>query len=136
MNKSTLCAPFLLLLLVGCHREPIRTADDQAQIDVELQIDFGGKADDLIMKHAVPKNSTVLDLLIDLKSDSKLEFAYRGSGATAFVYSLGDFENANGQGSNWVFFVNEQLADRSCGSYRLTDADKVKWVYASKYPPD
>ncbi len=70
---------------------------------------------------------TVFDVL-DGFSPS-LAVSSTGQGESLFVKSIAGQENLGSAGDNWVFRVNGQLGDRSCGIIAVSPGDEVVWSF-------
>jgi hypothetical protein len=101
-------------------------------VSVQLLIDFGGRSENISVDVRIPDKSSVLDALVVAAADADFLVDYRGSGTTAFVTSIGTTENENAGGANWVYYVNGDLAGQSCGSFRLSVDDQVRWQFKTK----
>jgi hypothetical protein len=113
----------VLLFAAGAHA--------QKKLTVRLVIDYG----DGVQKHytALPwrEGMTVLDAMKAAKAHARgIEFAYSGSGSTAFLSSIDDVGNQGG-GKNWIYRVNGELGDRSFGAKPLAAGDEVNWTFGS-----
>jgi hypothetical protein len=96
---------------------------------VRLIVDYG----DGVQKHftALPWKAemTVLDAMKAAQEHPRgVKLQYRGSGATAFLTQIDDVKN-EGAGRNWVYRVNDQLAERSFGVFPLKAGDTVLWKF-------
>jgi hypothetical protein len=96
---------------------------------VRLIVDYG----DGVQKHftALPwkDGMTVLDAMKAAQEHPRgVKLQYRGSGATAFLTQIDDVKN-EGAGRNWVYRVNDQLADRGFGVFQLKAGDTVLWKF-------
>jgi hypothetical protein len=116
----------LLAVLVvprTAHTEP------PAAETVKLIVDYGDGVEKHFTRLKWRSGITVLDTLNDARQHARgITFKSRGSGATAFVYAIDEQENeANGRA--WLYKVNGQLADRSCGIFELQPADTVLWTF-------
>ena len=114
-------ASSLASLLPATAQEPAAT--------VRLVVDYG----DGVAKHfnALPfrDEMTVLDAMKAAQEHRRgIKFEHRGSGATAFLTQIDEVKN-EGSGRNWVYRVNDQLADRSFAVYRLKAGDTVLWKF-------
>ncbi len=122
------------VLICGCERSdsPI---DDNGTIvgSVQLEIDFRSDREKLTLQIPCASDSTVLSVLQSAKETGDLEFSFTGRGETAFVKSIGGVENQAAEGDNWVYRVNGDLGDRSCGKFSVKPDDHVLWVFG-KYP--
>jgi hypothetical protein len=74
---------------------------------------------------------TVRDLMVAAQNDNRsLRFTQRGSGATAMLIELGGVANQGGDGRNWMYWVNDELAKVSFDVYKLQPGDRVLWKFA------
>ena len=134
----------LLLLLLGlicagCSSSTIadpKTPANVPQITVLLEIDYRERQENISIQHDVSEGDSVLRLLQAAQKAGQLEFEFRGGGETAFIESIDGVKNEGSNGSNWLYLVNGELADRGCGVKQLASGDKVKWLFSTKYPPD
>jgi hypothetical protein len=55
----------------------------------------------------------------------------RGSGETALLTKLDDVANEEGAvgARNWLFYVNDHLADRSLGATPVKSGDTILWKF-------
>lgn len=102
-----------------------------------LVIDYGDGVEKHFTKLEWQPGMTVLDLLKEAdKHPRGIEFEQRGRADTAFVSSI-DGQEGEGGGRdkrNWLFFVNDQPADRSCGIFEIQENDRVAWRFAVLRP--
>jgi hypothetical protein len=58
---------------------------------------------------------------------------YRGSGATALVTQIADLKNqgAGNSSKNWLYTVNDKVADVGIGSYRPQAGDVILWKFTT-----
>lgn len=100
---------------------------------VELKIDFLSDRDPIVSTVDCGEGATVLSVMQSAKKSGELEFEFTGSGEAAFVKSIGGVQNQGGSGDNWVFRVNDELGNASCGVISVNPGDRVLWVFG-KYP--
>jgi hypothetical protein len=115
----------LVVLATGA---PFLAAQEPAEA-IRLIVDYG----DGVQKHftALPwkDGMTVLDAMKAAQEHRRgIKLQYRGSGATAFLTQIDDVKN-EGADRNWVYRVNDQLADRSFGVFQLKAGDTVLWKF-------
>lgn len=138
------------VLLVGCRADEgqetsgAQAASPTAETDSEpqdpdvpipvgmfrLKIDFPGDDDS---QWDLPWNEdlTVLGALKQAKARHGLDFSYRGSQDTVFLTAIDGVENEGSGGDNWVYRVNGDLGDRSCGVLTIFSGDEVVWRFGS-----
>jgi hypothetical protein len=98
---------------------------------VSLTIKFSEDQEKEFTEIRWSEEMTVLDALKAADAlPEGIDFVSRGKGATAFVTSIDGIKNKGAFGSNWVFQVNGEKADKGCGVYKLGAGDKVLWKYA------
>lgn len=109
--------------------QQVRAADERADSTVRLVIDYGDGVEKHFTQIRWRPEQTVLDLLLQAqKHPHGITFKHRGSGGTSFVYEIDDVKN-EGQGRNWVFSINGDLADRSCGICPVKAGDRILWKF-------
>jgi len=122
-----------LLLIAACDRPnsdlPPTAASVSETFEISMQLDFQGQGENLNLEIEAPKTASVFELLQIARSQGELEFESIGSGKLAFVTSINGIENEKAGGSNWVFFVNDQLGNTGSGDYKLNESDKVLWKF-------
>jgi hypothetical protein len=99
---------------------------------VVLVIDF----DDGLEKHyklAADKPMTVLAVLdAASKRERGIRYETKGSGEMAMVLSIDGLANeGGGKGRNWIYWVNGQLAEKSCGVYEIQPNDVILWKFGT-----
>ena len=96
---------------------------------VRLVVNYGDGCE----KHftAIPwrEGMTVLDALTHAQKHRRgIRIVYRGKGATAFLTKIDDLEN-EGRGRNWIFRINDELADRSFAVEKVKPSDTILWEF-------
>lgn len=133
-----------LLVLVGC--QPPKQSDDRGDLPVgvkpvgeavNLVIDF----DDGQQRHfqlAWREGMTALDALESASQRQRgIVYTQRGNGEMAMITAIdalaneGGGGNASGKGRNWIYRVNGQLADKSCGVYEIRPQDVILWKFGT-----
>lgn len=133
-----------LLVLVGC--QPPMQSGDRGDLPVgvkptgeavNLVIDF----DDGQQRHfqlAWREGMTVLDALESASQRQRgLAYTQRGNGEMAMITAIDGLANegggieAGGRGRNWIYRVNGQLADKSCGVYEIRPQDVILWTFGT-----
>ncbi|GAC1435625.1 MAG: hypothetical protein NVS1B11_24330 [Terriglobales bacterium] len=109
-------------------------AHSQATQTIELRVDYN---DGVEKKLVLPFNSgmTVFDALnAAQKTPHGLKFDYAGRNGPAQTYFLNqidDLKNENGgkNSRNWVFWVNNDFADKGFGVCKIAAGDHVLWKF-------
>lgn len=135
--------PFLGLLAVACTTLAAWSWLSAAQEALaprtapRLVVDYGDGVEKHFTQLDFNPGGTVLDLLIQAdKHPRGLDVKYRGRGETAFVVAIDGLagEGAGRDSRNWMFFVNDKPADRSCGIMQIEENDHVVWKFAAFRP--
>lgn len=126
------------VVCTGCERIPDKVVldsnaggiENSASIVADLVLDFG---DTEKRKISVEVNSpaTVLSLLQAGTTQIGASLEYSGSSETAFVKSINGVANEGRNGKNWIFKINGELGDCSCGVAGIDDGDEVLWQLGS-----
>lgn len=123
-----------LLGLIGCKPPAASDADRPPATRptgpaVTLVVDF----DDGLEKHyRLPwrESMTVLDALEAASRRQRgIDVDIRGRGAMAMVTAIDGLPNEGGEGRNWIYRVNGQLADKGCGVYETKAEDVIIWSF-------
>jgi uncharacterized protein DUF4430 len=142
--KSVVVAVMALAATIGCRERPSETpatssathsASTPSGQGVQLTIDYGDGAEKRFTAIPFRDGTTVLDVLEAAKAHSHgITFASRGSGAMTLVTKIDDVANQEGAAGakNWLFFVNDKLADRGCGAASVKPGDSILWRYQVK----
>lgn len=128
----------ILLFIIAfpvCH-----LAHSQAAQTVELRVDYN---DGVEKKLVLPFNSgmTVFDALnAAQKTPHGLKFDYSGKNGPAqtyFLTQIDDIKNENGgkNSRNWVFWVNNDFADKGFGVCKIAAGDHVLWKFDTFHQP-
>ena len=70
---------------------------------------------------------TVLDAMEQAREEETLSFTSHGEGAETLITEINEVDNEGGGGRNWMFYVNDRLADRSCAVLELEPGDAILW---------
>jgi hypothetical protein len=131
----SLCAACDSSPRVGTGRSPAGDdREDPPRVSVQVEVDFAGRLPNKSARIELPPGATVLDCLLELRRQQRLTFHHVGSQGSAFVQSIDGLENGGAAGDNWVFRVNGQLGQTSCGLAVLKSGDQLNWRYG-KYDP-
>lgn len=126
---GTLALVVLLQVNSGGEEKKAPTKTKQKPI-VTLTIDYGDGMQKRFPSIPWREKMTVVDAIewAD-KHPRGISFASRGNGATKLINQIDDLKNGGGQKKNWIFRVNDKMADRSCGVFPLKQGDRVLWRF-------
>lgn len=133
-KKSSFVVICLLVCLPGCRNQQSNLAPKTSTIEITMSIEFQGRQDDLEFVLIFESGASVFEVLQKAQENGLLEFKNSGRGETAFVNSINGVDNERAAGSNWLFFVNNELANSGSDVIKLKDGDRVTWRFSSKYP--
>ena len=121
-------------------KETVASASEKTSTSVVLTIDFSDGMQKRFPQLPWKNGMTVFDALqwAD-KHPRGIEMKSRGKGATTLVLQIDDLKNgaagklADGSvgrsKKNWIYWVNGELADRSCGVLKLKAGDRILWKF-------
>jgi hypothetical protein len=138
ISRLATLASLALVLAAGCRDRPVAkppVAPANGPQSVQLVVDYGDGMEKRFPAIAWRSGMTVLDALEAAKVQPHgIAFSARGSGETALVTKIDDVENQQGagEGTNWLFYVNDQLADKSCGAATVKPGDSILWKFQVK----
>ncbi len=79
---------------------------------------------------AIEEGDTVLDVLKRVTKEHKIQMEYKGKGATGYVEGIDNlYEFDHGPKSGWLYRVNGEFPEKSAGSYKLNNGDRIEWLY-------
>jgi hypothetical protein len=99
---------------------------------VQLVIDYGDGAQKRFSAIPWRDGMTVLDVLQSTQQRPHgVAFTVRGSGEAALLTKLDDQANEEGAAGarNWLFYVNDHLADKSLGAATVKSGDTILWKF-------
>lgn len=111
------------------------SAPSNAAQTVQFTIDYGDGGQKRFTGLAWRDGMTVLDVLEAAKSHPHgFTFTSRGSGEATIVTKIDDLANQDGAegAKNWLFYVNDRLADKSCGVATVKPGDSILWKFQTK----
>ena len=134
MRWCFLCARFGLMAALffatsaGSGAEPSNASGQT----VKLVIDYNDGIQKVFAKIPWKSGMTVQDAMAAAQASGHgIKYESKGSGETAFLIRIDDVQSlgARGDKKNWVYSVNEKLADRGFGVYKLSAGDAVVWKF-------
>ncbi len=95
---------------------------------------FNGKGDILPATQVeISDGDTVFDILKNQTRSRGIQMEFEGTAATAYVIGIDNlYEFDEGPESGWMFSVNGEFVNVSCGSYQVKEGDVIRWVYTTK----
>lgn len=97
---------------------------------VILTVDYGDGAQKRFPAIPWQEDMTVLSALEWAAGHPRgIKFSASGKGATTLVSKIDDLGNQGGRKKNWIFRVNDKLADRSCGVFSVNPSDRILWKF-------
>lgn len=99
---------------------------------IRLVIDYGDGVEKHFTALRWSEGMTVLQGLNRAKaSPHGITFKFSGKGGSAFLSKIDDLQNEGGgaNGKNWIYRVNDKLATKGLGIYKLRPSDVVKWRF-------
>ncbi|MBQ7637777.1 MAG: DUF4430 domain-containing protein [Clostridia bacterium] len=86
-------------------------------------------------EYVLRPGDTVFDILSRTVRHNKIQMEYQGADKNAFgsVYIQGInylYEFSCGPSSGWIFTVNGEMPNRGCSTYKLSNGDRVSWIYS------
>jgi hypothetical protein len=96
---------------------------------VRLVVDYGDGVEVHFTALPWQEGMTVLNALSAAQAHRHgMTFTHRGSGASAMVTKIGDVKN-EGDGRNWLYYVNDKQGEVSAGAMKLKPGDAVLWRF-------
>ncbi len=126
---------FMVLIAAGCGSpQPVLKEKSSSIGQVHVEIDFAGRQADKEFHVDCFEQSTVFSVLTAARETGEIEFRASGAGESAFLKSIDGVENEGASGDNWVFRVNGEIGDSSCGVYSVKPDDTIVWRIGSYAP--
>ena len=96
---------------------------------IDLVIQFDNDFEKHYSKIRYTKEMTVLNAMQQmLKHPQATPFKVRGKGASAFLFEIDSVTN-QGNGKNWIYYVNGKRATVGIGARILKPRDHILWKY-------
>lgn len=153
MKKIHLCfLTFILATFLMCscnietpseHDEMVRNELESIDTNISVSIEINClevyKDSNLKTSASIPDNGIFLNTTVTLKEGASvydaLSYALSSNGmsftgGTGYIKSICNLaEKECGSRSGWVYTVNDESSNVSCGMYKLKDGDKIVWFY-------
>lgn len=98
--------------------------------EVMVTVDYGDGAQKRFPKIPWKKNMTAFDATMwAAKHPRGVAIERQGKGSFTLVTKIDDLKNGGAAKKNWIFRVNDELGDKSCGVFSLQAGDRVLWSF-------
>ena len=87
----------------------------------------------------IAEGESVFDVLKRVCRENKIhmEFSETPVYQSAYIEGIGNlYEFDCGEGSGWMYRVNDEFPNVGCSRYALADGDTVEWVYTCDFGAD
>ena len=89
------------------------------------------------MEFDIEEDDTVYDILIEATRRNEIHMENSGTGGMVYIAGINYiYEFDYGDLSGWMYFVNGEEASVGCDSYKLSDGDKIQWLYTRNLGDD
>lgn len=130
LATALLAAVVMFTPKVNSATEEIPAKPQQNRKLVTLTVDYGDGAQKKYTAVPWQKGMTVMAAMQWAnKHPHGVDFVSRGTGATTMLTQIDDLKNRGGDSKNWIFRVNDKLADRSCGIFPVKEGDRILWRF-------
>ena len=120
----------MLLFLASCNSNGIFELTDGKNTG-SLKIYDDLKNEILSYEFSFDDGATVYDALMYSAKQKKIAVEKKGFGNSIYISSIaGISEFDKGAKSGWIYKVNGEILSISCNDYKLTDKDKIEWIYS------
>jgi O6-methylguanine-DNA--protein-cysteine methyltransferase len=105
------------------------SAAEPVKETVTLVIDYADGVEKHFRELPWKTGATVLDVMQAAQRHPRgSRFVYRGTGDIAFLTQIDDLKN-EGNGRNWIFSINGDVAKRSFAVSEVKAGDRVLWKF-------
>jgi hypothetical protein len=125
----------LLVLVIGSSvtgqttTEPAQSSES-ATATVHLIVDYGDGHQKHYTQLPWHEDLTVWGVMERaIKHPRGIKVKHRGKGATLLVLQIDDVANEAGTARNWIYRVNDEVADRSAGIREVKPNDTILWRF-------
>ena len=117
----------ILTALLVCNR------DQSTATAGEVIVVFDVPGNQIEYSTPVEADTTLLDVLLRLRSGQGLAISVEGEGREAFVSAIQGHVNqgAGDEARNWMYAVNGQLSPVGVGVSQVSGGDRVAWCFVS-----
>ncbi|GIX42458.1 MAG: hypothetical protein KatS3mg129_2191 [Leptospiraceae bacterium] len=123
---------FTLLFLFSCNKQKEQNhKDSNVNYQIQLKIKVDNTLSSISKEYKNPK--TLFDIMMDLKNQNQLDFQYQGKDKMIFITKINGINN-EGSGKNkknWLYFVNNQLADKGISQIVIDKNTQILWCFTT-----
>ena len=122
---SVVCLSQILLLLDVANT----LATQPKMFTVSMRFEYGLGFSKHFNEIKVTENATILDSMRAMqKHRFRITYKSKGSGTLTFISEIDMIRN-EGNGKNWIVYINGERAKVGVGAYQLKANDSIVWKY-------
>lgn len=81
----------------------------------------------------IEDGDTVFNILKQVVKDNNIQMEYKGRKSSVYIQGIHNiYEFDKGPESGWIYRVNGEVSQISCGEHKLNAGDKIEWLYSTK----
>lgn len=85
----------------------------------------------------IEEGESVFDILVEAVKKHGIQLEYSGSSDMPYISGMNYlYEFDFGDLSGWMYFVNGESASVNCADYKLSDGDRIEWLYTCEMGND
>ncbi len=85
----------------------------------------------------IEEGESVFDILVEAVKKHGIQLEYTGSSDMPYISGMNYlYEFDFGDLSGWMYFVNGESASVNCADYKLSDGDRIEWLYTCEMGND
>lgn len=85
----------------------------------------------------IEEGESVFDILVEAVKKHGVQLEYTGSSDMPYIAGMNYlYEFDFGDLSGWMYFVNGESASVNCADYKLSDGDRIEWLYTCEMGND
>lgn len=83
-------------------------------------------------KVEIDAGDTVFDVLKKVTRDKKIQMEFKGRKSNVYIQGINNiYEFDKGPESGWIYRVNGEVPQVSCGGYSVKNCDNIEWLYTT-----
>ena len=128
-KKYKIILLIIFTLIFSCKKEETKQQNNQA----EYRVDFTIKGDSFSknLNQTFGSTKSLFEIMMDLKSQNRLDFGYTGSKDTIFITEIDGIKNEGSrkQKRNWIFFVDGNLSEKGVSQVLIEKDTQILWCF-------